>query len=75
MPPSAWTGSERFRGFCVALDEAGLALDERYVRRNQRTVAAAEAAALEVLGLVEPPRGAVLREQPEHDRRDPRRRA
>ena len=55
MPPSAWTGSERFRGFCVALDEAGLALDERYVRRNQRTVAAAEAAALEILGLVEPP--------------------
>ena len=55
MPPSAWTGSERFRGFSVALEEAGLSVDERYVRRNQRTVAAAEAAALEVLGLVEPP--------------------
>ncbi len=55
IPASAWTGSERYRGFCVALDEAGLVLDERYVRRNQRTVAAAEAAALELLGLEEPP--------------------
>jgi LacI family transcriptional regulator len=55
MPAATWTGSERYRGFCVALDEAGLVLDERYVRRNQRTVAAAEAAALELLGLVEPP--------------------
>jgi LacI family transcriptional regulator len=55
MPPSAWTGSERFRGFCVALEESGLGLDDRYVRRNQRTVAAAEAAALDVLGLDEPP--------------------
>lgn len=55
MPASAWTGSERYRGFCVALDEAGLELDEHYVRRNQRTVAAAEAAALELLGLEDPP--------------------
>lgn len=55
LPLSAWTGSERFRGFSVALDEAGLTLDERYVRRNQRTIASAEAAALEVLSLDDPP--------------------
>jgi LacI family transcriptional regulator len=55
MPASAWTGSERFRGFSVALDEAGVALDERYVRRNQRTIATAEAAARELLALAEPP--------------------
>jgi LacI family transcriptional regulator len=55
LPLSAWTGSERFRGFSVALDEAGLTLDERHVRRNQRTIAAAEAAAREVLALPDPP--------------------
>lgn len=55
MPAAAWTGSERFRGFCVALDEAGVALDERYVRRNQRTIAGAEAAARELLELAKPP--------------------
>jgi LacI family transcriptional regulator len=55
LPLSAWTGSERFRGFSVALDEAGLTLDERYVRRNQRTIAAAEAAAREVLDLPDRP--------------------
>jgi LacI family transcriptional regulator len=55
LPLSAWTGSERFRGFSVALDEAGVPLDERYVRRNQRTIATAEAAAREVLALPDPP--------------------
>lgn len=55
MPASTWTGSERYRGFCVALDEAGVALDERYVRRDQRTVGSAESAALEVLRLARPP--------------------
>jgi len=55
LPLTAWTGSERFRGFSVALDEAGLALDERHVRRNQRTIATAEAAARDVLRLADPP--------------------
>jgi LacI family transcriptional regulator len=55
LPPSAWTGSERFRGFCVALEEAGAPLVERYVRRAQRTIAAAEEAALELLRLDDPP--------------------
>ena len=55
LPPSAWTGSERYRGFCVALEGAGVRLDERYVLRAQRTIAEAEAAALELLGLPAPP--------------------
>jgi LacI family transcriptional regulator len=55
LPLSAWTGSERFRGFSVALDEADATLDERHVRRNQRTIAAAETAASEVLDLRDPP--------------------
>jgi len=55
LPPTAWTGSERYRGFCVALEEAGVPLDDRYVRRAQRTIAASEDAARELLGLTEPP--------------------
>lgn len=55
LPPSAWTGSERYRGYCVALEDTGLPLHEPYVRRAQRTIAAAEEAALELLGLAEPP--------------------
>ena len=55
LPPSVWTSSERFRGFCVALEEAGVALDERYVRLRQRTIPAAEAAARELLALPTPP--------------------
>ncbi|AKH81039.1 LacI family transcriptional regulator [Streptomyces sp. CNQ-509] len=55
LPPSVWTSSERFRGFCVALEEAGVALDERYVRLRQRTIPAAEAAARELLELPRPP--------------------
>lgn len=55
LPPSVWTSSERFRGFCVALEEAGVALDERYVRLRQRTIPAAEEAARQLLELAEPP--------------------
>jgi LacI family transcriptional regulator len=55
LPPSVWTTSERFRGFCVALEEAGVALDERYVRLRQRTIPAAEEAARELLALPSPP--------------------
>jgi LacI family transcriptional regulator len=55
LPPSVWTGSERFRGFSVALEEAGVALDERYVRLRQRTIPAAEAAARELIELPRPP--------------------
>jgi LacI family transcriptional regulator len=55
LPPSAWTGSERFRGFSVALEHADLILDESLVRRPQRTIAAAEAAAGEILTAADPP--------------------
>lgn len=52
---SAWTGSERLRGYCAALEEAGIPLDERIVSRQHRDVAAAEAAMLELLDADEPP--------------------
>lgn len=55
LPPSVWTGSERFRGFSAALAEAGLELDDRLVRRSQTDVAAAENAARDLLALPEPP--------------------
>jgi LacI family transcriptional regulator, galactose operon repressor len=55
LPAAAWTGSERFRGFCVALNEAGIAVDEHYVRRGQRTIEDAEQACRELLELAEPP--------------------
>jgi len=55
LPPSAYTGAERYRGFRAAMDEAGLAIDERYVRYHQRDIAAAEQAALSLLTLPDPP--------------------
>lgn len=55
LPASVWTSSERFRGFCVALDEAGVVLDDRYVKRHQRTIPTAERATLELLALAGPP--------------------
>lgn len=55
LPAGTWTGSERFRGFCVALDEAGLPIDDRYIRRGQRTIEAAEQACLELLAMPDPP--------------------
>ena len=55
LPASVWTSSERYRGFCVALEEAGLPVDERHVGRHQGTIASAEAAARRLLDLDEPP--------------------
>jgi LacI family transcriptional regulator len=55
LPASTWTGSERFRGYCAALEEAGIAVDPRYTSRRQRDVAAAEQATLDLLDLDEPP--------------------
>lgn len=54
-PPAVYTGAERFRGFCVALEESGLPLDDRLVRRGQRETAEAQAAAAELLALDRPP--------------------
>ncbi|MEU1944955.1 LacI family DNA-binding transcriptional regulator [Streptomyces melanosporofaciens] len=55
LPPSLWTGSERFRGYAVALEEAGIALDERYVSRHRSDSALAEQAARAMLALPDPP--------------------
>jgi LacI family transcriptional regulator len=55
LPPSAWTGAARYRGFRAALDEAGLPVDRRYVRYQQRDIAAAEHAARALLALPDPP--------------------
>lgn len=52
---STWTGSERYRGFCAAIEEAGGMVDERYVARHQLDVATAEAVAGELLDAPEPP--------------------
>ncbi|GHJ39414.1 LacI family DNA-binding transcriptional regulator [Streptomyces sp. TS71-3] len=55
LPPSLWTGSERFRGYALALEEAGIAMDERYVSRHRGDSALAEKAARGMLALDEPP--------------------
>lgn len=55
LPASLWTGSERFRGYAVALDEAGIEVDERYVSRHRGDIALAEQAAREMLALPDPP--------------------
>jgi LacI family transcriptional regulator len=55
LPASLWTGSERFRGYAVALEEAGIEVDERYVSRHRGDIALAEKAAREMLDLPEPP--------------------
>ena len=55
LQASTWTGSERFRGYCAALEEAGIPLDERIVSRQHRDVAAAERTTLELLDLDDPP--------------------
>jgi len=54
-PPAAWTSAERLRGFRAAIAEAGLPLDDTLIRGGQREVAAAEAAARELLGLEDAP--------------------
>jgi LacI family transcriptional regulator len=55
LPPSLWTGSERFRGYAVALEEAGIALDERYISRRRGDSTLAEEAARAMLALPDPP--------------------
>jgi len=55
LQASTWTGSERFRGYCAALEEAGIPLDERIDSRQHHDVAAAERATLEMLDQEDPP--------------------
>jgi LacI family transcriptional regulator len=55
LPPSVWTGGERFRGFVAALADAGLTVDDRYVQHHRSDIAAAEEAARALLALPDPP--------------------
>jgi LacI family transcriptional regulator len=55
LPSSTWTGSERYRGYCAALEEAGIPLDPQYTSHRQSDVASAEQATLALLDLAEPP--------------------
>lgn len=57
LPASVWTTSERLRGFSAALEEAGVELDERFVRRHRGTIDSAEEAARELLSMPDPPDG------------------
>lgn len=54
-PPALWTSAERLRAFRDALTDAGVALDEKLVRCNQKEVETAEAAARELLALDDAP--------------------
>lgn len=55
LPPSAYTGAQRYSGFRAAMEEAGLPLDPDYVQYQQRDIAAAEQAAMQLLALPDPP--------------------
>jgi LacI family transcriptional regulator len=52
---SLWTGTERLRGYCAALEEAGLAVDDAVLRSVASTSGAAEEAARALLELPDPP--------------------
>ncbi|GAA5193375.1 LacI family DNA-binding transcriptional regulator [Rugosimonospora acidiphila] len=55
LPASLWTGSERYRGYAAALEDAGLPVDDRYVSRHRGDIELAEAATRHLIGLAEPP--------------------
>jgi LacI family transcriptional regulator len=55
LPASLWTGSERYRGYAAAMEDAGLAVDDRYVSRHRGDIELAEAATRRLLALDEPP--------------------
>lgn len=55
LPAAAWTGSERYRGYCAAHEEAGLWVDPRISSHRQRDVGAAQQATEQLLDLPEPP--------------------
>jgi LacI family transcriptional regulator len=52
---SLWTGTERLRGHCAALEEAGLPVEETLLRSVPPDAGAAEAVALELLARDDPP--------------------
>jgi LacI family transcriptional regulator len=55
LPASTWTGSERYRGYAAAMDDAGLDIDERYVSRHRGDIQLAETATRQLLDLPDPP--------------------
>ena len=55
LPASTWSGSERFRGYAAAMDDAGLEIDERCVSRHRGDIRLAQAATRALLELPEPP--------------------
>lgn len=55
LPASTWTGSERFRGYCAALEDAALPIEDRYVWRQHAGVAAAQQATCALLDGADPP--------------------
>ncbi|MGW6278624.1 LacI family DNA-binding transcriptional regulator [Kribbella sp. NPDC055071] len=55
LPPSLWTGSERFRGYAAAMEDAGLTVDEQYVSRHRGDIELAEQATRRMLALPAPP--------------------
>lgn len=52
---SVWTGAERLRGFCSALEEAGLPIVDALLRSVPPLAGAAEAVTRELLAADEPP--------------------
>jgi LacI family transcriptional regulator len=55
LAASTWAGSERFRGYCTAMEEAGIPLDDRIISRQRRDVTDAERAMLGLLAAADPP--------------------
>jgi LacI family transcriptional regulator len=55
LPASTWTGSERYRGYAAAMDDAGLDIDDRYVSRHRGDIQLAETATRQLLDLPDPP--------------------
>jgi LacI family transcriptional regulator len=55
LPASLWTGSERYRGYAAAMEDAGLTVDEQYVSRHRGDIELAEQATRRMLALPAPP--------------------
>lgn len=54
-PPAIYTGAERYRGYCAALDEQGLPAPDSYVDRSCTGATSAEQAAGRMLDSATPP--------------------
>ncbi|GAA1672746.1 LacI family DNA-binding transcriptional regulator [Fodinicola feengrottensis] len=55
LPLSLWTGSERYRGYAAAMEDAGLHVDEQHVSRHRGNIELAEQATQQMLALPVPP--------------------